>query len=150
MVASATRVMCVAVCVLLAAGSVGRAPVSAQEAAVVARDAWVRVPAPSKDETALYVVLENHSAERRAVVAVSSDAAGKAEMHQMKMDGKLMTMSPVGQIAIPANKKTELRPGGLHIMLFGLKARSAIGDSVQVTLTLDNGSTIAFAATVRK
>ena len=35
---------------------------AAQDAAVVARDAWVRVPLRSKNETALYLVLENHSA----------------------------------------------------------------------------------------
>ena len=57
----------------------------AQDAAVVARDAWIRLPLPSKSETALYAVLENHSAERRAVVSASSDAAEKVEMHEMKM-----------------------------------------------------------------
>ena len=55
----------------------------AQDAGVVARDAWVRVPLPSKTETALFAVLENHSAERRAVVSASSDAADKVEMHEI-------------------------------------------------------------------
>jgi copper(I)-binding protein len=102
------------------------------------------------DETALYVVLENHSAQRRAVVAISSDVAATAEMHEMRMDGKMMRMSPIAQIAIVANRKTELRPGGLHIMLFGLKTRPAIGDSVRVTLVLDDGSKIPVTAMVRK
>ena len=47
----------------------------AQDSGVVARDAWVRVPLPSKTETALFAVLENHGEERRAVVSASSDAA---------------------------------------------------------------------------
>ena len=57
----------------------------AQNGAVVAHDAWARVPAPSKMETAVYMVIENHSAQPRAVVSVSSNAADKVEMHQMKM-----------------------------------------------------------------
>ena len=144
------RIVCVSASVLLVAGVVGSSPVRAQQTGVAARDAWVRVPAPSKDETAMYVILENHSAQRRAVVAVSSEAAAKAEMHEMKMNDKMMGMSPVAEIAVPANGKTELRPNGLHIMLFGLKTRPAVGDTVHATLTLDDGSTLPITATVRK
>jgi periplasmic copper chaperone A len=121
-----------------------------QEAAVVARDAWVRVPLPSKTETALFVVLENHSAQRRKVVSVSSEAATAAEMHEMKMVKMTMSMTPVTEIAIPAKGKTSLNPDGLHIMLFGLKARPVVGDTINVTLKLDDGSTVPVTATVRK
>jgi copper(I)-binding protein len=147
---SVKRGVCVIAATLLLSGALADAPVSAQETGVVARDAWVRVPAPSKDETALYLALENRGAQRRAVVAVSSDAAASAEMHEMRMSGKMMAMLPIAQIAIPAHGKTELRPGGLHIMLFGLKTRPGIGDSIHVTLTLDDGSRISTTATVRK
>ena len=47
------------------------AVLGAQNAAVVAHDAWARVPAPSKMETAVYMVIENHSAQPRAVVSIS-------------------------------------------------------------------------------
>jgi periplasmic copper chaperone A len=138
--------------VLLAICAVGLfgAALAAQDAAVVARDAWVRVPAPSKTETALYVVLENHSARRRKVVSASTDAAAAVEMHEMRMEGKTMVMTPVAEVAIPANGKTSFSPNGLHIMLFGLKARPAVGETVNVTLKLDDGSTVPVAATVRK
>ncbi len=121
-----------------------------QEPAVVARDGWVRVPLPSKNETALFVVLENHSAQRRKVVSASTDAAATAEMHEMKMVRTTMLMTPVSEIAIPAKGKTSLNPDGLHIMLFGLKARPKVGDVINVTLKLDDGSTVPVAATVRK
>lgn len=116
----------------------------------MARDAWVRVPLPSKTETALFVVLENHSAQRRKVVSVSSEAATAAEMHEMKMVKMTMSMTPVTEIAIPAKGKTSLNPDGLHIMLFGLKARPVVGDTINVTLKLDDGSTVPVTATVRK
>ena len=66
---------------------------NAQAPDVIARDAWVRVPLPSKTETALYLVLENHSSQRRAVVSVSSDSATAAEMHQMTMVRMTMVMT---------------------------------------------------------
>jgi len=64
-----------------------------QDSEVVAHDAWVRVPAPSKMDTALYLVLENHTSTPRAVVSASSDAAAKVEMHEMKIVKKDDSMS---------------------------------------------------------
>lgn len=122
--------------------------IQAQDA-VEAHDAWARLPLPSKTQTALFVTLENHSAEKRAVVSASSDAAEKVELHEMKTDGKMMRMSPVAQIDIPANGKTALKPGGFHIMLFGLKTRPAEGDTLRVILKLDDGATVPVTATYR-
>ena len=126
------------------------ASLRAQEAAVVAHDGWVRVPLPSKTETALFVVLENHSAERRAVVSASSDAAQTVEMHEMKMDRTMMVMKPVSEIGIPAKGKTTLSSNGFHLMLFGLKKRPVMGDTIDVTLKLDNGASVTVKAEVRK
>ena len=147
----------------------------AQDQGVVAHDAWVRMPAPSKMDTALYLVLENHSSQTRAVVSASSEAAAKLEMHEMKnvkkdasmsksgdsmgMGGSdssmnkpsqsMMTMTPVSKIEIPANGKVTLAPNGLHIMMFGLKSRPAVGDKINVALKLDDGSTVPVVATVK-
>jgi copper(I)-binding protein len=136
--------------VACAAGLFSSARLGAQDAAVVARDAWVRLPLPSKTDTVLYAVLENRGAERRAVVSASSDAAGTVEMHEMKMDRAVMRMTQVSEIGIPAKGKTTLNPNGLHLMLFGLKTKLAVGDTLTVTLKLDNGTTVAVKAEVRK
>jgi copper(I)-binding protein len=122
----------------------------AQTPAVVAHDAWVRLPLKSQNDAALFMMLENHSAQPRSVVSVSSPASASAEMHQMHMDKMVMVMLPVTQIAIPANGKTSLDPNGYHIMLFRLKMRPMIGDKIEVTLKLDDGTTVPVEATVRK
>jgi len=123
---------------------------NAQTPDVIARDAWVRVPLPSKTETALYVVVENHSSQRRIIVSASSDSAAAAEMHQMTMVKMTMVMTPISQIAIPARGKTSFNPNGLHIMLYGLKTRPVPGDTINATLKLDDGTTVPVVATVRK
>ena len=126
------------------------ATASAQTATVTARNAWVREPSPSNNNTAMFLVLENQGADRRAVLSASTDLAGRVELHEMKMDSGMMRMSPVKQIEVPARGTTELKPGGLHVMLFDLKRRLAAGESMIVTLTFDDGSTVAVRASVKK
>jgi len=133
-----------------AAGLLFSATISAQTDAVTARDAWVRVPAKSKTETALYMVVENHTSQPRAIVSVSTDAAASAELHQMQMVKTMMVMTPVSQVAIPAHGKASFDPNGYHVMLFGLKTRPAPGDKIDVTLKLDDGTTVPVEAIVRK
>ena len=123
---------------------------NAQTPDVIAHDAWARVPLPSKTETALYVVVENHGSQKRTIVSVSSDSAAAAEMHQMTMVKMSMVMTPINQVAIPARGKTSFNHNGMHIMLYGLKSRPVPGDTLNVTLKLDDGTTVPVEATVRK
>jgi periplasmic copper chaperone A len=122
----------------------------AQDPAIVVRNAWVRAIPPSKTETALYVVLENHTAQRRDIVSGSTDIADKVELHEMKMNRAVMTMTRVAKVTIPARGKVEFDPGSLHVMLFGLRKKLAVGDTVTVTLMLDDGTAVPVAAKVKK
>ncbi|MBL0173035.1 MAG: copper chaperone PCu(A)C [Gemmatimonadaceae bacterium] len=122
----------------------------AQTAPVTVRDAWVREPAASRKTTAAFLVIENAGTTKRAIVSASSDAAETVELHEMVRDGAMMKMSPVKTIDVPANGKTELKPGGLHIMMFGLKKQPVAGDTLRITLTLDDGTKTIVAAPVRK
>ena len=134
---------------------------------VVAHDAWVRMVAPSRTDTAAYMVIENNGAAARSVVSASSPAVTKIEMHEMKMDhstmhgtpdaankskaagGSMMTMSPVAKIDVPAKGRATLAPNGLHLMLFGLKSKLTEGGSITITLKLDDGSIVPVTASVR-
>ena len=66
------------------------------------------------------------------------------------MDRTMMVMKPVSEIGIPAKGKTALSSNGYHLMLFGLKTRPAVGDTITVTLKLDNGASVPVKAEVRK
>jgi copper(I)-binding protein len=125
--------------------------ISAEEPAVVARDAWVRLPPPSKDEAAMYMVIENHGGDRRAIVGASCEGVQKIEMHEMRMSGRLMSMNQIDRIVVSPKGKTTLSSGGgLHMMLFGFKTRPMVGDVLSVTLKLDDGTTVPVTAAVRK
>jgi copper(I)-binding protein len=128
----------------------GGATLCAQKATVTAHDAWVREAPAGRTVTAVFVVVENTGKAARSIVSGVTTVADTLELHEMKMVGTSMQMSPVTSIALPAGGKAELKPGGLHIMLFGLKKPLSAGDKVQLTLTLDDGTKVPVTADVRK
>ncbi len=134
---------------LLVAGALLLAA-SAQGATVTVRDAWVREPAPNRKETGAFAVVENAGTETRAIVGATSEVTEKVELHEMKLEGSMMRMSPVAKIEIPAGGKVELKPGSLHLMLFGIKKPLVPGEEVALTIQLDDGTTLSFPAPVRK
>lgn len=124
--------------------------VAEAQAPLTASGAWLREPVPGRTVTAGFVVIENPGAADVQVVEVACDAAGIVEMHEMVRSGDMMKMAPVKSIVVPAKGRVELRPGGLHLMLFELKQPLRDGDTVTLTLTTDTGAKVRAAAEVRK
>jgi copper(I)-binding protein len=137
-----------ALCLLaIVAAMAGRA---AAQAPLTVTSAWAREPVPGRPVTAAYAVVENPGGMEVQIVSASSDVAGKVELHEMVRSGDMMKMSPVKSIAVPAKGKVELKPGGLHIMLFELKKPLKDGDTIPLTLTTSTGGTVTTTAAVKK
>lgn len=98
-------------------------------------DLHVRAPIAGRNVTAAYVKITNAGPEDR-LVSVACDCAGKAELHEMKMDGAVMKMRALPEgLVLQSKQVTALAPGGNHIMLFDLKKAYKDGDEVQMELT---------------
>jgi len=138
----------VAVCVALT--PLGAQAQSAEQLQV--HDVWVRESA-ANPATAAYFVIENTSPQSTALVEVRTAAAGLTELHTMRMmqkDGReMMSMAQVADVPVPANGRTELKPGGFHVMLFKLAQPLSPGATVALTLRFANGVTKSVSATVR-
>lgn len=94
---------------------------------------YARSTAPGQSTGGAYLRLENRGADDR-LVSVSTPVAQAIELHDMQMDGDVMRMRQVKDIAVPANQAVVLKPGGLHLMLVGLKAPLKNGDRFPLTL----------------
>lgn len=101
---------------------------------ILVSNAWVRATPPGQTVAGLYLEIESGSAAR--LVGVSCPLAASAELHQMTMDAGTMRMRAVDAIDLPAGKTVSLKPGGYHIMLFGLKQGLKPGEAVPFALTL--------------
>lgn len=55
-------------------------------------------------------------------------------MHESRMDGDVMQMHKMESIPLPAGAETTFEPGGLHVMLIGLKQDLKVGEQIPVTL----------------
>lgn len=116
---------------------------------ITVSEVWLREPVARSTTTAAYAVLENTSAEDIALTAVTTEVAKTVELHEMVMAKDIMDMRPVKEIRIPASSRVELKPGGLHLMLFGLSKPLKDGDMVPLTFITSRGWTIQAQARVR-
>ena len=104
----------------------------AQSVPVKVSNAWVRTTVPGQQSTGAFMALTAPRALK--LVSVTTPAAGIAEVHEMKMDGDIMRMREIPQLALPAGQTVELKPGGLHVMLMDLKQPFAKDAKVPFTL----------------
>jgi copper(I)-binding protein len=107
----------------------------ADDAPIVASDAWARPTLKGTRTGAVYLMLSNRGAAGDRLVGVSTPAAERAEVHEDITADGVMSMKPVPELALPAGASTAIEPGRYHIMLIGVKAPLAAGQSFPITLT---------------
>ncbi len=122
--------------------------VIAQAPALVVLDAWIRV-VPGSDVAAAYLTLKNPTTKPITVIGVQSSFAEMAMIHETKTVGGQSQMRPHEQLVIAPGQTVKFEPGGLHVMLHGMKQPIAVGDSVPLVLQLADGGTEHVAAVVR-
>ena len=128
--------------------ALGVPPVLADEAVVVS-DPYARAVAPGQPNSAVFMRIDNGGGQDRALIGAASPAADVVELHTHRMEDGMMKMRQVEQIELPAGESVALQPGGLHVMLIGLKQQLQPGEEVALTLTLDDGNELVLTAPVR-
>ena len=102
--------------------------------AIKIENAYTRATVPGQQVAGGFMKIENKGASADQLVSASSPAAGEVQLHEMAMDGNVMKMRQVKDIAVPAGGAVELKPGGLHLMFMNIKAPLTAGETVPVKL----------------
>ena len=98
-------------------------------------DGWVRVPPKGARTGAAYLTIRNQGAAEDRLMGGATSVASTVEVHEMKVEKGVMSMRALESgLALPPGAKTELKPGGYHLMLIGLKGKIAAGDDIALTL----------------
>jgi copper(I)-binding protein len=105
----------------------------AQAQTVRVEDPWSRATAPGRPG----VIYLNLSGGPDRLVGVTSDAGGMTELHETIVENGITRMRPIGGVLISPGTRTRLAPGGMHIMLMGLKKPLKQGDTIKLTLAFE-------------
>lgn len=170
----AARIMLVLLSLIAlgACGTPGAASNSAAHGNIAISDAWVRPmegvgamdhssadaahaqPTGAAMDTsgfssAAYMTIRNTGSAADRLLKASTDAATSVELHNSANTNGVMSMSDVPAVDVAAGGTVEFKPGGLHMMLVGLKHDLKAGDTVALSLQFEHAGTITVNAAVR-
>ena len=87
---------------------------------------------PGQQLGAVYLKIQNPFPETQVLNYVHSDMAEYIEVHRHIYDKGMMQMRPVKHLMVDANSELLFKPGGYHLMLFGISEPLAVGDKFTV------------------
>lgn len=135
---------------LLSALCIPFTPVLAAEpGAIQIETPWARESPPAAANGAAYMTLVNTGREVDRLLSASGEVAETVELHTHLMENNVMKMRKVEAIEVAPGEPTALRPGGLHIMLIGLKQPLAAGQTFPLTLRFEKAGAASVQVTVR-
>ena len=106
-------------------------------------DPWSRPTAPGMSMGVAYLSITNHGKSADALVGASSPLADKVELHETSIVDGMARMRPLSEIVLPAGATVKIEPGGIHLMLVGLKAPLERGKTVPLVLDFRHAGRIS-------
>lgn len=100
------------------------------------------------DTASAYFTIKNNGDTDDALVKASAPVAGMVGLHEVVTEGAETKMQPIDKIDVPAGGETQLKPGGLHVMLEELTQDLKVGDTYTLTLEFESGLTMDVEITV--
>lgn len=125
-----------------AAGHTAMAPTGPLSATVSASACWIRMlPAPTPSGG--FLLINNAGTQDVAITGASSPDYGMVMLHQTTEEHDMSKMAMVDEVVIPAGQELAFRPGSYHVMLEQPTRTIAVGEHVQLDLTLANGEHVS-------
>jgi copper(I)-binding protein len=97
-------------------------PVQVNADGLVFSDAWARATVPSAGSAAIYGTFRNDSDQPLTIKEITTDAAASVMLHRSTLDNGMMRMGAVEELSVAPGEELVLEPGGMHVMLMGLRA----------------------------
>jgi hypothetical protein len=124
-------------------------PVNAADSGMVVLQSRAVASLPGSDATAVYLTLHNAGAQADRLLSASTPAAARAELHAtMIMSGGTATMKSLPALDVPVGGTVSMAPGGMHLMLSGLKQPLRAGDRLSLTLKFAKAGSMTIAVPI--
>lgn len=139
------------IAVWLACGAAAASPGASADApppSLLIEHARARPTPPGAHVAAIYLRIVNAGGADR-LLRLSTPVAQKAQIHETRREQGMMSMRQLPFLDIPAHGSVDVAPGGVHIMLLGLKAPLRNGDHFPLTLVFGSAGTLTTEVNVR-
>ena len=111
-------------------------------------NAWLRATPSGMASAAVYGTLVNSSTVDELVVSITSELADSAMLHRSVSEDGMTRMLHADEILIKAGTQVDFKPGGLHVMLIGLRQPLISGGNVPLRIKLKSGAEFSAMAKV--
>ena len=105
-------------------------------------NAYIKQTPPNAKTTAIFLTIKNDSDKDIFLLKTKTNLSEISELHTHTNENGKMIMKEVPNIEIKAHSSTELKPGGLHIMIFDIKNQIDENTQTDLTLYFDNNQSI--------
>ncbi|MDB5458813.1 MAG: hypothetical protein JWO83_1559 [Caulobacteraceae bacterium] len=109
----------------------------------------VRASIGAVPTSAAYLTIDNAGAAPDRLLSVDCACAQSAMAHRTETKGGISSMDSAAAVVIPAHGKVTFQPGGLHIMLMGLKGPLKAGGMQEMTLHFEHAGAVKAGFHVR-
>jgi periplasmic copper chaperone A len=126
-------------------------PAAAQQKAggLVISQAQLRASLGANPNTAGYLAIASTSAGADRLLGAACACAASVQLHQTMTHGDHTMMSAISTAVVPAGGKLLLSPGGLHLMVMGLKTPLKDGATQEMTLRFERAGAVKVRFAVR-
>jgi copper(I)-binding protein len=122
----------------------------AQTAKIEVADAWARPTIGQSRNGAAYLTVTNRGTEPDRLVAAATPAAGKVELHTTVRDGEVLRMREMPAVDLKPGEAVTFAPGGMHVMLIGVREPLKAGQSFPLTLRFEKAGEQQVTVAVRQ
>lgn len=104
---------------------------------------WTPEPPMGAKVAAGFLKISNEGSADDRLISVTTEIAGKAQVHGMKVENGVMSMFEIeGGLVIPAGQTVELKSKSNHVMFMDLKERPTKDTRFKATLTFEKAGAI--------
>ena len=97
-------------------------------------DGYFLLPPPGRSVTAGYLNIQNNSEKDITLIGIDADKFSTIEVHEHRHEDGIMQMRKVDNLIISPKESIVMRPGGYHLMIFGISEDFVVNDVVNMNL----------------
>ncbi len=134
---------------LVSALSLSAFALDAKIGSITGAHPWARVTPGAVKNSAAFMMFDNKGTADK-LISVTGDIAKEIQIHSMITEAGVMKMREIKSLDIPANGIAELKPGGFHVMLIGLKDGLKEGEKFPLKLKFEKAGEVTVQVTAEK